>query len=128
MSPRATDEWIGSSPDAAIPPRVRVRVFERYDGRCYLTGRKILPGDKWDVDHVIALANGGEHRESNLAPALRDKHREKTAQDVAIKAKSARIRARHLGLDRPKRKLRSRGFDPAPKQHTATRPLRKDMP
>lgn len=46
----------------------------------------------------MALINGGQHRESNLAPALREVHREKTADDVAIKSKTARMRAKHLGV------------------------------
>jgi hypothetical protein len=42
---------------------------------------------------------------------LRDKHREKTADDVAEKSKVARIRAKHLGIH-PKSpfKIQSRGF------------------
>lgn len=95
---RAVTEWIGKTPDAKIPPRVRARVFLAHDGICHLSDRKIGPADAWDLDHIIALVNGGEHRESNLAPALRDKHREKTAEDVAEKSKVARIRAKHLGI------------------------------
>ena len=111
MTGRAVPEWIGSSPDAAVPARVRLRVFERHGGKCHLTGRKIMAGDPWDLDHIKALCNGGEHRESNLAPALRDKHREKTAEDVAEKSKTYRMRAKHLGIwPKPKRKLQSRGF------------------
>lgn len=98
MTGRSVPEWIGATPDAAIPPRVRLRVFEAHGGICHLSGRKIMPGDLWDLDHVRALINGGEHRESNLAPALRDKHREKTAVDVALKAKTDRIAKKHLGI------------------------------
>lgn len=102
MTGRAVPEWIGSSPDAGIPPRVRIRVFEKWDGRDHTTGRKILAGEAWDCDHIIALCNGGEHRESNLAPILAGKpHKEKTATDVAEKSKVARIRKRHLGLRKP---------------------------
>lgn len=108
---RAVDEWVGKTPDAAVPPRVRLRVFERHQGRCHLTGRKIAAGELWDLDHVKALCNGGEHRESNLAPALRDKHREKTAEDVAEKAKIDRIRKKHLGIWPKGQQIRSRGFD-----------------
>lgn len=100
---RSTDEWIGKTDDQAIPPRVRLRVFERHGGICHLSGRKIMPGDAWDVDHVIALVNGGEHRESNMAPALRIEHRKKTARDVAQKSKDRRIRAKHLGIRKPSR-------------------------
>ena len=95
---RAVEEWIGSSPDAAIPARVRLRVFEAHGGICALTGRKIMPGDQWDCDHKLALANGGEHRESNLQPALREAHRKKTAEDVKVKAKIDRVRKKHLGI------------------------------
>jgi 5-methylcytosine-specific restriction protein A len=101
MIGRAVDEWIGATPDARIPDRVRLRVWEREGGRCHISGRKIMPGDAWEMDHKIALCNGGEHRESNLAPALRAKHREKTAADVKERAKVDRIRKRHLGIKKP---------------------------
>ena len=102
---RSTPEWIGATPDTPAPKRVRLRVFEAHGGKCHLTGRKIRPGDDWDLDHCLALVNGGENRESNLAPALRSAHRKKTAQDVAQKAKDARVRAKHLGLHKPKQTL-----------------------
>lgn len=117
---RATEEWIGKSDDAQAPPRVRARVFAAHDGRCHRTGRKIMAGEAWELDHIVALINGGENRESNLAPILAGKpHREKTAEDVAIKKKTAKMRAKHLGVY-PKpignAKMRSRGF-------AATRPV-----
>jgi 5-methylcytosine-specific restriction endonuclease McrA len=102
---------VGRTDDAKVPPRVRVRIFLREDGRCHLSGRKITPGDAWDLDHKTALINGGEHRESNLFPALRDKHREKTREDIKTKAKVARVKARHIGVKTDGRKLQSRGFD-----------------
>jgi 5-methylcytosine-specific restriction endonuclease McrA len=102
MIGREPDEWIGSTPDAKIPDRVRLRVFERHGGICHISGRKIRAGECWECDHIIALCNGGEHRESNLAPALAQPHRAKTAADVAERAKIDRIRKRHLGLTKPK--------------------------
>lgn len=106
---RVLPEWIGKTPDTAIPPRVRLRVFERYGGRCYLCTRKLGPGDRWDCDHVVALAiwTGEPHgnRESNLAPACTVCHREKTAQDVAEKAYTARVKGKHLGVRKPKRPM-----------------------
>jgi 5-methylcytosine-specific restriction protein A len=98
VTARSLPEWIGATPDSKVPDRVRLRIFEREGGRCHLSGRRIVPGDLWDLDHKQALINGGEHRESNLFPALRDKHREKTAQDVAEKAASARVRSKHIGI------------------------------
>ncbi len=108
---RAVEEWIGANDDTPIPQRVKVRVFERHGGICYLSKRKIGAGEPWDCDHVVAIINGGANRESNLAPALRDKHRDKTREDVSIKAKTAAIRAKHLGLKpAAKRKIPSRPF------------------
>lgn len=114
MTARTVEEWIGSSPDAKVPPRVRVRVFDKYHGRCYLTGQIIRPGDKWEVEHVKALCNGGEHRESNLAPALVEHHKIKTKADRREKKKVDARRKRHLGIKRP-RSIRSwRKFDGTP--------------
>jgi 5-methylcytosine-specific restriction protein A len=73
-------------------------VFEAHGGICYLSGRRIRAGEAWQLDHITALINGGEHAESNLAPALSEPHRIKTKADVREKAKVARIRKRHLGI------------------------------
>jgi 5-methylcytosine-specific restriction endonuclease McrA len=108
---RSVPEWVGATPDTPCPPRVKLRIFERDKGICHISGRKIGPADKWDAEHIVAICNGGENRESNLAPALRDKHKEKTAEDVAEKALVARLRSRHLGITKPKRKWPSRPFN-----------------
>ena len=125
---RPAPEWIAKSDDARIPPRVRIRVFERFNGVCQLTGRKIMPGDEWDCDHAVALANGGSHREGNLRPVLRSAHREKTKADVAEKSRVNRKRAKHLGIKADKPRIASRGFTPATPQQSARRPLAKAMP
>ena len=100
---RAVEEWIGKTDDSAIPPRVRVRVFEKHNGKDYTTGRKIMPGEPWQLDHIVALINGGEHRENNLAPILVAKHKEKTARDVEEKARVAERRAKHIGIKKRSR-------------------------
>lgn len=105
---RSVPLWSGKTDDAKIPDRVKLRIWEREGGRCWLTGRKIMPGDVYDFDHKTALCNGGTHSEDNLAPALRAAHRIKTAGDVKQKAKSARIRARHAGIKKPSRMAGSR--------------------
>jgi 5-methylcytosine-specific restriction endonuclease McrA len=114
---RALPEWIGAKPDTRVPARVRLRVFEAHGGRCYLTGVKIMPGDAWELDHRIALINGGENRESNLAPALKAPHRVKTTKDVNVKAKIASVRQKHLGVKKPSGRLKSRGFDKTRTRH-----------
>lgn len=108
---RAVEEWIGATPDTPIPMRVKLRVFEREHGRCYLTGRLIKPGDAWEAEHVISIINGGQNRESNLKVALKDAHKEKTAADVDTKSKTARMKAKHLGVwPKSRRPLKGRGF------------------
>jgi 5-methylcytosine-specific restriction endonuclease McrA len=99
---RDVEEWVGASDDSAIPLRVRLRVFDRCGGVCHISGAKIRAGDKWEMDHVLALRNGGRNCESNLAPALTTEHRKKTASDVAQKSKDNRVRAKHFGLHKPK--------------------------
>ena len=94
---RETPEWIGKTPDTPIPPRVKLRVFEAYGGKCYITGKKLSAGEV-DFDHIKALCNGGENRESNIAPIWRPAHKEKTAQDVAMKSKDRRVKAKFLGI------------------------------
>lgn len=125
---REVPEWIGKTDDTAIPPRVRVRVFDRHGGVCHLSGRRIRAGEAWDCDHIVALANGGSHRESNLAPALKAPHRQKTAADVAEKSMVARKRAKHLGIKNAKPKIQSPGFQKSRPQKTASRPIDRWMP
>jgi 5-methylcytosine-specific restriction protein A len=94
---RTVPEWIGRSDDDAPPPRVRVRVFDRCEGKCGLCSRKIRPGDSWTLEHVKALINGGKNRESNLGVTCSWCVPEKNAADVAEKSKVYAVRAKHLG-------------------------------
>jgi 5-methylcytosine-specific restriction endonuclease McrA len=108
---RSLPEWVGKTPDSRPPTSVRLRVFERAGGVCYLSGRKIRAGDAWELEHVKPLSMGGENRESNMAPALVDAHRVKTAAEAGDRAKADRVRAKHLGTwPKSKRPLQSRGF------------------
>ncbi len=95
---RAVGEWQGKTDDTIPPPRVRLRVFDTHMGKCYLCLRKIMAGEYWQLDHVVALCNSGRNVESNLAPACRNCCYAKTALDVAEKAKVARIRSKHLNI------------------------------
>ncbi len=109
---RDIEEWIGSSPNAKVPDRIRDRVFFRAGGKCHISGRKIVvPRDRWQLEHVKPLSMGGEHRESNFAPALVDAHKEKTAAEAGNRAKADRIRRKANGTwPKSKAPIRSRGF------------------
>jgi 5-methylcytosine-specific restriction endonuclease McrA len=91
-------EWIGKTDDSRPPPHVRLRIFEKHNGICYLSKVKIQPGDKWEAEHILAICNGGSNRESNMAPALVAPHKTKTKQDRATKAKNDHVRMKHLGI------------------------------
>lgn len=122
---RSVEPWTGKHDDQAIPPRVRVRLFEAAGGRCAICNRKLGPGDKWQVDHVVALANGGAHSEANMQIACDWCHKAKTAEDVAQKSKTAAVKAKHV-LPRKPSRWQSRGFPKSPPQRTAsTPPVRK---
>lgn len=109
---RAVEEWIGRDDDTPIPKRVKLRILIAYGGRCHRTKHKFRPGDPIEFDHIKALCNGGENRESNIAPILGGKvHREKTAADVAERAHVDRMKAKHLGIWPRGQKIQSRGFD-----------------
>jgi hypothetical protein len=100
---RSLPEWIGASDDSAVPPRVRVRIFDRYEGRCQCgCNRKIMAGERWDAEDTIAIINGGQRRESNLKPWLSEHHPKKTKLDVAEKSRVYRKRSNHLGLKKPR--------------------------
>lgn len=117
--PRAVKEWIGKTPDAKVPPRVRLRVLEAYDRKCWLTDNPIPPGAAWELEHIVALILGGEHRETNLAPALIAPHKRKTAAEMKVKAKIADVAKRAYGITAPKQKISSRQFPHRPRPQKA---------
>ena len=100
--PRSVKEWIGKNDDQPFPPRVRDRILQRFNNRCDAAhsgcGREIRPGDKWTCDHIIALINGGENRESNGHPLCGWCCQIKDASDQAVKSHSAKVRQRHRGI------------------------------
>lgn len=105
--PRSCPEWIGKTPDSAIPPRVKLRIADRQRPAtgelpiCPCCGQPIRDGDGTDFDHVIPLIDGGRHAESNLRAVHRRCHRLKTAREAQERAE---VRARQksaLGIKRP---------------------------
>lgn len=101
---RATAEWIGKNDDSAVPPRVKLRLFDKVHGFCQgPCGRYVGDGKPFHADHIVALINGGENRESNLQILCDWCHADKTKIDVAEKSATYKRRAKHLGI----RKARS---------------------
>ena len=105
--PRTIKEWIGKSDDTPVPPRVRLRVLDKFNRRCDPNGgcgRPIRPGDKWTCDHIKALINKGANRENNLHPLCAWCDPIKTGADIAEKSATYRKRLRHAGI-----KLKTKG-------------------
>lgn len=119
---RSVPAWIGKTDDSAIPPRVRLRVWDREAGKCHRCRRDIPANDAWIIEHRLAIILGGANAEQNLCLTCSWCKPLKDAEDVAEKAASARIRQKHLGI-RPESKMRSAGFAKRPPQHSATRPI-----
>lgn len=95
---RSVPEWIGKNDDTPIPPRVKLRVFDRFDGKCNHCYRDIRGKLHSIYDHVIALANGGSNRESNIQLLCNECDKPKTRLDVAIKSSISRKRTKRLRL------------------------------
>lgn len=106
MTGRSVKEWIGSTPDTAIPPRVRLRLFERAGKKCEECGRVLIHRGEFDIDHKIALVNwtgeGHGNRESNLQVLCKWCHKGKTAGDVAEKSRAYRVKAKLYGKAKAK--------------------------
>lgn len=103
--PRSVKEWVGKTDNAPVPDRVKLRVLDRQGGKCPETGMLFGPQNPPEFDHIISLINGGENRESNIQALSSWAHKQKTKNDVAQKAKTARVRKKHLGIHRPKAAL-----------------------
>lgn len=120
--PRSVPAWIGKTDDTAIPTRVRLRVWDREQGKCHRCARKIPVGDAWIIEHRLAIILGGPNAEQNLCLSCSWCKTAKDAEDVAAKADTARVRSKHLGM-RPPSKFQSAGFAKAPPQRSATRKI-----
>jgi 5-methylcytosine-specific restriction protein A len=95
---RSTDLWVGATDDTPIPPRVRLRVWERDKGVCQCGCGIKIDNKPWDTDHTVAIINGGSNSEDNLRTLLRSHHREKTAKDVQEKSMVRRKKMKAIGL------------------------------
>ena len=87
-------------------PRRRLALFEAHNGLCHIC-RETIDGtrERWDVEHIIPIALGGDDDENNAAPAHEQCHKIKTATDKAQVAKANRVRAKHHGASQSKSPL-----------------------
>ena len=100
---RKISPWVGRTDDAKIPLQVQLRILMRQKGRCAITGHKFTPGDKKRLDHIVPLADGGLHGETNLQWIIDVEHKAKTRAEAEARARVRSVAAKHTGLARPKR-------------------------
>jgi 5-methylcytosine-specific restriction endonuclease McrA len=76
--------------------------LKRWHGRCAKCTRD-LSRNRWDCDHIVALCNGGENRETNLRPlCVTPCHSDKTRADRRIKVKADRAQRKTYGIRKPR--------------------------
>ena len=93
-----------------LSPKAKASILERQAGLCAICAR---PGQRWEFDHEIQLAIGGEDAVENLRALCRACHAEKTAKDATIRAKVKRLIRTQSGERSRARKgppLRSKPF------------------
>lgn len=83
------------APRGSMTPQRALRIFQARGGHCADCKRKLGPQDDWDVDHVIALENGGTDDDSNLQVLCEWCHKPKTADDHGKAAKGRRMAVKH---------------------------------
>lgn len=97
---------VGTTKRGSMSPMRRLRIFEAHGGKCCLCAGKIDGvRQKWTIEHLIALGLGGADDDGNCAPAHEHCRRGKDKLDVAAIAKAKRIKAKHLGIAKPKSSL-----------------------
>ena len=100
---RSVPEWIGKTDNTPIPPRVKLRIYDRANGRCANCGNKVLPAE---YDHIERLKDGGENRERNIQLLCRPCHSAKSSTERTEGAKVDSIKAKHIGA----KSRKGRGF------------------
>tara|TARA_R110000822_G_scaffold78676_8_gene188450 strand:+ start:1001 stop:1528 length:528 start_codon:yes stop_codon:yes gene_type:complete len=124
---RSRIEWKGKTGDSVPPDAVKLRIFDLWGGRCYLTGVRLRPGH-WDLEHVIPLHAGGSNSEGNLRPAAKEPHKAKTKKERKTKAKVDAMAKKHIGMSKPKTPMPVRETEPAAPQKKASGEIVKKEP
>ncbi|MCP4410763.1 MAG: HNH endonuclease [Gammaproteobacteria bacterium] len=107
--PRKVKEWFGKTDNSAPSRECKLRILDRQDNKCALTGHELRGGDAIEFDHKTPLWLGGENREKNLQAVLGAPHKRKSKVEAGVRAKVKSQKAKHL-LGREK----SYGFQKPP--------------
>ena len=94
--PRDVTEWIGKTDNSTPSRDCKLRILDRQQNKCALTGQKFRPGDTIEFDHICAIWLGGENREKNLQAVLGSAHKRKTNAEATVRAKVKSQKEKHL--------------------------------
>lgn len=86
-----------------LSPTARAIVFRDNGGVCYLCGRKVAPGEDWQVEHPLAVALNGPQDLASLKVVHVDCHKPKTAEDIRRIRKADRNAKRAAGIKKRSR-------------------------
>jgi len=98
-------EWVGKTPEAMPGQTVLLRLYAKQNGICACGCGQVmnLNRDKVDCDHVIAVIDGGENRESNLQLLLNACHKRKTSAEASARSEERRHKSKAFtALRKPK--------------------------
>lgn len=100
-----------STEDRSVSQAMKARVREEQGGNC---ARSWCEAPALDVDHIIALWNGGNNDRTNLEALCTACHGQKTKAEAALRAKADRqggFKGQAARRQKNGSKLKSRGFD-----------------
>lgn len=119
-------EWVGRRPESMPGQTVLFRLHAKQGGTCACGCGQIMNFnvDKIDCDHIVALIDGGENRESNCQLLLNACHKAKTAQEAGARSEERKHKAKAFTSLRGKSR-RGAGFPKAEPQRSATRKIEK---
>lgn len=107
---RTVEEWRGRTDDSDPSDECKMRIVEKQDRKCALTGHAFRPGDKIEFDHITPLWLGGKNREKNLQAVIDTAHAGKTKVEATVRGKIKATAAKHLGIKKSKSPLSNPRF------------------
>lgn len=96
--PRTVKPWIGRNDDAMPPPACKRRILAKQGDKSAISGRPFTAKEKPEFDHIVPLWLDGKNCEENLQAIHRDEHRNKTATEATVRARSNAAKDKNLGL------------------------------
>ena len=70
-----------TTPRVRLSAQKRAALFLERGGRCEACTKPIRAGERWEVEHTVALMNGGSNEPSNLRVICKNCHKPKTRDD-----------------------------------------------